>query len=61
MSNVKQEVEEADNKHLVAFTIRVDQKLFDELNAFTKKNDLTRSGFLRLAIRKTMRHYKKGK
>ena len=58
MRDIKKDVEEIEGHRTVSFTVRVNDKLFNEMNSFTAENDLTRSAFIRLAIRKTMKHYK---
>lgn len=58
MSNVKKDIAEEENGNTVAFTIRVDQKLFDDLNEFTKDYEITRSSFVRLAIKDKIKEYR---
>ena len=59
MRDIKKAVEETESHRTVSFTVRADMKLFDEMNRFTAENNVTRSAFIRLAIRQTINRYKK--
>ena len=59
MKTIQKDVEGTEPSKTVSFTVRADMKLFEEMNRFTTENNVTRSAFIRLAIRQTINRYEK--